>query len=208
MWCFDAFFDVSLYKLLNKQSSCWWFQMSCYSCNIPIMSIALCAEQGPVWLTVFPTQLKFDGNFISLSPRFWYNDRYKILYMARQLCCHGMCKNLLQIDGQQQSYGKAKFPSNLNCGQKNVSETNPSTQTRLHASWCINDSKFTTIPYWIKSLNCLPYIQNMLKTNGIISKFQPSKYCDIPWNLVGYFELVIKDHWSTRISPTLDQCLE
>ena len=40
------------------------------------------------------------------------------LYMARQLCCRGMCKNLLRSDGQQQSYGKAKFPSNLNCGQK------------------------------------------------------------------------------------------
>ena len=45
--------------------------------------------------------------------------------MARQLCCRGMCKNLLRSDGQQQSYGKAKFPLNLNCGQKNVSETGP-----------------------------------------------------------------------------------
>ena len=47
--------------------------------------------------------------------------------MARQLCCRGMCKNLLRSDGQQQSYGKAKFPSNLNCGQKTVSETGPRT---------------------------------------------------------------------------------
>ena len=45
--------------------------------------------------------------------------------MARQLCCRGMCKNLLRSDGQQRSYGKAKFPSNLNCGQKTVSETGP-----------------------------------------------------------------------------------
>ena len=45
--------------------------------------------------------------------------------MARQLCCRGMCRNLLRSDGQQQSYGKAKIPSYLNCGQKNVSETGP-----------------------------------------------------------------------------------
>ena len=48
--------------------------------------------QGPVSLTVFPSQFKFDGNYISLSSRFQYSDRYKILYMARQLCCRGMCK--------------------------------------------------------------------------------------------------------------------
>ena len=36
-----------------------------------------------------------------------------------------MCKILLRSDGQQRSYGKAKFPSNLNCGQKTVSETGP-----------------------------------------------------------------------------------
>ena len=44
--------------------------------------------------------------------------------MAR-LCCRGMCKNLLPSDGQQQNYSKAKFPSNLNCGQKILSETGP-----------------------------------------------------------------------------------
>ena len=80
---------------------------------------------GPVSLTVFPSQFKFDGNFVSLSPRLHYRDRYKILYMARQLCCRGMCKNLLRSDGQQRSYGKAKFPSYLNCGLKTVSETGP-----------------------------------------------------------------------------------
>ena len=39
--------------------------------------------------------------------------------------CRGMCKNLLRSDGQQRNYSKAKFPSNLNCGQKIVSETGP-----------------------------------------------------------------------------------
>ena len=41
------------------------------------------------------------------------------------LCCGGMCKNLLRSDGQQRNYGKAKFPSNLNCDLKNASETGP-----------------------------------------------------------------------------------
>ena len=82
-------------------------------------------NQGPVSLTFFPSQFKFDGNFVLLSPQLHYRDRYKILYMARQLCCRGMCKNLLRSDGQQRSYGKAKFPSYLNCGQKTVSETGP-----------------------------------------------------------------------------------
>ena len=82
-------------------------------------------EQGPISLTVFPSQFKFNGNFVALSPRFWYSDRYKILYMAWQLCCHGMCKTLLRSDGQQRNYSQAKFPSNFNCGQKIVGETWP-----------------------------------------------------------------------------------
>ena len=49
---------------------------------------------GPVSLTVFLSQFKFYGNYVSLSSRFQYSDRYKILYMARQLCCRGMCQNL------------------------------------------------------------------------------------------------------------------
>ena len=47
--------------------------------------------------------------------------------MARQLCCRGMCKNLLQSDDPEQNYSEAKFPSNLNCGKKIVSETGPWT---------------------------------------------------------------------------------
>ena len=45
--------------------------------------------------------------------------------MTRQLCCRGMCKNLLRSDGQQWNYSKAKFPSSLNCGKKIVRETGP-----------------------------------------------------------------------------------
>ena len=44
---------------------------------------------------------------------------------SRQLCCRGMCKNLLWSDGRHRNYSKAKFPLYLNCGQKIVSETGP-----------------------------------------------------------------------------------
>ena len=79
---------------------------------------------GPISL-FFTSQFKFDGNFVSFSPRFQYSDHNKILYLARQLCYRGMCKNLLWSDGQQGIYSKAKFPLNLNYEQKIVSETGP-----------------------------------------------------------------------------------
>ena len=40
---------------------------------------------GAQFTNIFPSQFKCDGNFIWLSSKFWYSDRYKILYMARQL---------------------------------------------------------------------------------------------------------------------------
>ena len=43
--------------------------------------------------------------------------------MARQLCCRDMYRLLLRSDGQQRNYSKTNFRSNLNCGQKTVSET-------------------------------------------------------------------------------------
>ena len=50
------------------------------------------------------------------------------------MCCRGICKNLLRSDGQQRNYSKAKFPSNLNCGQNSLVEWAPgdeNTTTRL-----------------------------------------------------------------------------
>ena len=74
--------------------------------------------------------------------------------MARQLCCRGMCKNLLRSDGQQRSYRKAKFPSNVNCGQKTVSETGPWT-----TSWIIQCKIFHAIVFvsfcWFCVFSCL-----------------------------------------------------
>ena len=57
--------------------------------------------------------------------------------MARQRSA--MCENVLRSDGQQRNYSKAKFPSNLNCGQIIVSETGPSgtLETRFPDSQCV-----------------------------------------------------------------------
>ena len=107
----------------------FWERSSCYNKtqlhHTIISKDVLCDnESDPVSLTVFPSQFEFHGNFVSLSLRFYSSDRYQILYVARQPCCGGMCKTLLWFNGQQRSYSKAKFPSNLNCG-KIVSETGP-----------------------------------------------------------------------------------
>ena len=99
---------------------------------------------GPCCTNVFPSQFKFDGNFVSLSPRLSFSDCYKILYMVRQLCCRGMCKNLLRSDGQQQNYSKGKFPSNLKCVQKIVSEPGP-WLFKTQLAWHILDSPFVVI---------------------------------------------------------------
>ena len=48
-----------------------------------------------------------------------------MLYMVRQLCCRGMCKNFLRSYGQQWNYDKAKFPSHLNCQQKKLVKRAP-----------------------------------------------------------------------------------
>ena len=65
-----------------------------------IISAISFSNLGSVSLTVFPSQFKFDGNFVSPSHRLKHRDRYKILYMARQLCCRGMCKNLCAMASQ------------------------------------------------------------------------------------------------------------
>ena len=123
-------------------------------------------HQGPVSLTVFTSQFKFDGNFVSLSPRLHYRDRYKILYMARQLCCRGMCKNLLRSDGQQRSYGKAKFPSYLNCGQKNVSETGP-WPIYKNLQLILTKKNFHLIKYLLATFIFLLSFQSVLVRTGL-----------------------------------------
>ena len=57
----------------------------------------------------------------------------------------GMCKNLLPSDGQQLNNRKAKFPSNLNCGRKIVSETGP----WIHLCWYSSSPKMSIFHYLI-----------------------------------------------------------
>ena len=76
----------------------------------------------PHWdpsLRKIDTRLSRIVNVTECCSQFSYSDHYKILYMAWQLCCHGMYKHLLWSGRHQQNYSKAKFSSNLNCWQKN-----------------------------------------------------------------------------------------
>ena len=64
------------------------FRLRCFNSTISIWTLDTTTRQGPVSLT----QFKFLRNIVSLSPRFWYSGRYKILCM---------CKNLLRSDGNR-----------------------------------------------------------------------------------------------------------
>ena len=59
----------------------------------------------------FSSQFKCDGNFVSLSCKFYSTNHYNSLNMTRQLCCRDMCRNLWW-------YIEMNFPSNLNCDGK------------------------------------------------------------------------------------------
>ena len=86
---------------------------------------SLCTRPGPRFTNGFSIAIQIRWKFrftLTSTPLPW---SLQTLYMARQLCCRGMSKNLLRSDGQQRSHGKAKFPLHLNCGQKNISETGP-----------------------------------------------------------------------------------
>ena len=95
-------------------------------------------SSGPVSQTGFPSQFKFDVNFVSLQPQFLIGDLYKISYMTRQLWCRGMCKKLLWSDCQQRNYSKANLPPKLNCGQTIVSETGPGAEDDKGQFWAFH----------------------------------------------------------------------
>ena len=49
---------------------------------------------GPISLTIFPSQFRFDGNFIKLLFNYWWLYRNKIWHMPRQPSCRAMCQIL------------------------------------------------------------------------------------------------------------------
>ena len=96
-------------------------------------SRAKISDLGPASPTIPPSQPKFDGNFVSLSSRFWYSE------------------NLLRSVGQQRNYGKAKSPSNPNCGQKALVKRALEPRIRsgggqLHKYWCTL-AHYYTLPH-------------------------------------------------------------
>ena len=55
---------------------------------------------GPISLAIFPSQFEWDGNYNLLSSKLCQSDCYKIMHIARQLCCCSMYKILLRYDYQ------------------------------------------------------------------------------------------------------------
>ena len=86
----------------------------CIFVFVPVSKLNACL------LTVFPSQFKFDGKFVSLSPRFQQSNSYKCLHIARQLHCRTMDKTLFRSDGWILNYHKADFPNNFNSEQKKI----------------------------------------------------------------------------------------
>ena len=69
-------------------ATAWQVEASARACHQMATSSKLVRQVtdvlGPVSLTIFSSQFKCDGNFISLSSKFWWYDRYKISHMPRQ----------------------------------------------------------------------------------------------------------------------------
>ena len=62
----------------------------CWSHSLPVSK----PDRGPVSLTIFCPQFKFDGYFALLLFRYWPSDRNKFLHMPRQHSCRAMYKIL------------------------------------------------------------------------------------------------------------------
>ena len=108
-------------KLVNfKESLYYWFPFTLRPSIIHLNMLGVCWRLCP---TVFPSQLRFDGNFVLLSSRFYNNHYFKILHTAVVLSWH--VQNLLWVAGQQLYHSNAKFLLNLNIKQKIISEMGP-----------------------------------------------------------------------------------
>ena len=78
----------------HNKRGCWpWFLFNCSQVQDTLIHtlqhnsmwyVCMYATLGPILLTVFSSQFKFDGNFVPVSPRFKYSDHNKMLYMAWQ----------------------------------------------------------------------------------------------------------------------------
>ena len=93
---------------------------------------------GPVSLTVFCPQFKFDGKFALPYLCCWPSDRNKVLHMPRQqLSCH--VQNFVAITALESRWAWNEISIEFEFRWKNVSETVPGTawQTfhKPHSTW-------------------------------------------------------------------------
>ena len=80
---------------------------------------------GPRFTNGFSIAIQIRGKFHFILISILIQLSLQIFVHGRTAVLSWHVQNLLRSDGQQQNYSKGKFPSNLNCGQKIVSETGP-----------------------------------------------------------------------------------
>ena len=61
-------------------------------------------NEGSLSIIILISQFDFDTNFNLLLIAFQLSECNKFLVMPQQLCCHGMCNNLLQSNDKELNY--------------------------------------------------------------------------------------------------------
>ena len=93
-------------------------------------------------------------------------------------------KSCCDLYGQQRTYGKATFPSNLNCGQKTVSETGPRARDFDECRWQL--CRLPQCRLYEKAAFPLHGWQILGLKNSVICKYlfllRPSFYNGNPYN--------------------------
>ena len=120
--CLWILFDLDSIQYFKQNDQVLWRCLFIWACEGLSIRKALHIN---VWEMAWVTAMAAGGEEIrsahardvSLGARI-----VDVMYMTAVLPWH-VEKKLLPSDGQQENYSKAKFPSNLKCGQKIVCET-------------------------------------------------------------------------------------
>ena len=81
--------------------------------------------QGPISRTVFLSQFKFVGHFVSPSLQFWRSDCYRIFTLHDSFAVVAYEKNCCDLMVSNGITQRQKIPLNLNCVQELFSEMGP-----------------------------------------------------------------------------------
>ena len=128
LWKKNQIQESHCHKILCMfgQQCCWFMCKTFWLSDTWHYIMKLPCQTG--WFHAFSIAIQ---TLFKLRFRFW--DCYKILYMPWQLCCHGMCKIVLQSGSQYLNFSKAKFPIKDELRTKDLQGNEPRTED----SWLI-----------------------------------------------------------------------